>query len=64
MTRLRRSRTDRKIFGICGGLAKWWNVDSTLVRVVFVLLLIFTGFFPFGLLYLIMVLVVPKERVG
>lgn len=31
-----RSRTDRKIWGVCGGLAKYFDVDPTIVRVIFV----------------------------
>jgi phage shock protein C len=40
---LRRSRTDRKIAGVCGGLARYFNIDPTAVRVAFVLLVIITG---------------------
>ena len=33
MKKLKRSRTDKQIMGVCGGLAEYFNVDSTLVRV-------------------------------
>jgi phage shock protein PspC (stress-responsive transcriptional regulator) len=57
--RLHRSRTDRMVFGVCGGLADYFNVDSTLVRVIFVLFAIMPGA---GLLaYIILALVVPLE---
>jgi phage shock protein PspC (stress-responsive transcriptional regulator) len=57
---LRRSRTDKMIAGICGGLGKYFGLDSTILRLVFVLLLIFAGT---GLLaYLIMWLVIPYEK--
>lgn len=56
---LRRSRTDKMIAGICGGLGKYFGLDSTILRLVFVLLLIFAGT---GLLaYLVMWLVIPYE---
>lgn len=57
--RLYRSRVDRKLFGLCGGVARFLGIDSTLIRVGVVLLTIFTGF-PI-LLYLLLVLLVPKE---
>ena len=56
---LRRSRTDKMVAGVCGGLAKYFGLDSTILRLVFVLLLIFAG--TGVLLYLIMWLVVPYE---
>lgn len=57
--RLYRSRTDRMIWGVCGGLAKYFNVDPTLVRVVFVLLALMSGF---GIIaYIILAIVVPLE---
>ena len=57
--RLYRSRTDRMIGGVCGGLGKYLNVDPTLVRLVFVLTALFGG--PGLLAYLIMLIVVPEE---
>ena len=57
---LRRSRTDKMVAGVCGGLGKYFGLDSTILRLVFVLLLIFAGT---GLLaYLIMWLVIPYEN--
>lgn len=57
--RLYRSRTDKKIAGVAGGLAEYFSVDPTLVRVALVLLTIFGGG---GLLaYLLMWIIVPLE---
>ena len=57
--RLYRSRTDRKLAGVCGGLAQYFNIDATLIRVLFVLLAVLGGS---GLvLYLAMWIIVPKE---
>jgi phage shock protein C len=39
--RLMRSSTDKKIAGVCGGVAEYFDMDSTVVRVVWVLLAIF-----------------------
>jgi phage shock protein C len=61
MKRLYRSRSNRKIAGICGGLAEYFNVDPTVVRLIAVLLLVFTGFFPLLIVYLICWLIIPEE---
>lgn len=54
------SDTDKKIGGVCGGLGEFFNKDSTLFRVLFILLILFS--FGFGLLaYLAMWLVIPKR---
>lgn len=54
---LRKSRSDKVLAGVCGGLAEQWGVDSTLVRVLFVVGTLFTGFVPGLLAYLVFVLV-------
>ncbi len=59
---LRRSKIDRKIGGICGGLGAYLNIDPSLIRVAFV----FFTIWPFGLgavVYLIMLLVIPEEDI-
>ena len=58
MKKLYRSRSDKMIAGICGGIADYFKVDSTLIRVVF-LVLIFSGLWP--LVYLIMWVIIPLE---
>jgi phage shock protein C len=57
--RLYRSRSDRMVAGVCGGLAKYFNVDPTLVRLVFVVLALAGG--PGLLLYLVMWIITPIE---
>ena len=57
--KLYRSRTDRKIWGVCGGLAKYFNIDPTIVRVVAVASLL-VGTLGFWI-YVIIALVVPTE---
>ena len=57
--KLYRSRTDRKIWGICGGIAKYFDIDPTIVRVLTVVSVFLSGF---GLIaYIIMRFVVPEE---
>lgn len=60
---LRRSITDRKIFGVCGGLANYLNVDSTIIRIFFILLILAS--FGIGVvLYFLMAILVPEERIS
>jgi phage shock protein C len=58
--KLFRSRTNRMIFGVCAGLAEFFGIDPTVVRLVFVAgTLLWFG--TFLLLYLIMFIFVPEE---
>lgn len=57
-TRLVRSASDKVFGGVCGGLARYFGVDSTIVRVVFVLAVL-SGLSP--LIYLILWVVMPLE---
>jgi len=58
---LRRSRRDRMIAGVVGGLADYFGVDSGLLRVIYVLVSIFSAAFPGVLVYIILWLLVPQE---
>jgi|SRR5687768_8937616 phage shock protein C len=60
MNRLYRSRHDRMLAGVAGGLAEIWGADPSLVRVIWALLVIFTGGIAL-LVYIVMALVVPEE---
>ena len=58
--RLVRSHTDRRIAGICGGLAEYFDVDPTIVRVTWVILSIIAGAVVFGVVaYLIAWFIIP-----
>lgn len=57
--RLYRSRTDKQMAGVCGGVADYLGIDPTIVRIVWVLLTLAGG--PGLILYIIMALVVPEE---
>ena len=57
--RLYRSRRDRKIAGVCGGMAEYWGIDPVIPRLIWVAFALAAGA---GLLaYLICWLVIPKE---
>ena len=58
--RLTRTSWDAPISGVCGGLARYFGLDPTLVRVLAVLLAVFT--FPAGIIaYIVAWAVIPKE---
>lgn len=58
--RLTRSMTDKMIAGVCGGIAQYLNVDATLIRVIF-LVLVLAGIFPGVLAYIVAWIVMPAE---
>jgi phage shock protein C len=58
---LRLSRRNRKIAGVCGGLAEWLGWDPTIVRVLYILVSVLSVAFPGILVYLILWLVIPRE---
>jgi phage shock protein C len=56
---LSRSETNKMIAGVCGGLAEYFNIDPTIVRLLFVLILLFGG--QSILVYIILWIVIPTE---
>jgi phage shock protein C len=59
--RLYRSRTNRVIAGICGGVGEYLKMDPTIIRLIWVLIVLFTGIFPGVIIYLIAMVVIPEE---
>lgn len=57
--RLRKNRKDRIVFGVCGGIAEYFGVDSTVVRLIFIVAMVFEP--RFLLVYLLMALIMPKD---
>ena len=57
--RLYRSRDERMLGGVCGGLAKYLNADPTLIRLLFILFAVVGG--PGIIAYLILWIIVPQE---
>lgn len=51
--------TNKMLAGVCGGIAEYFEVDPTLIRVAYAALSIFTTGFPGLLLYLILMLIMP-----
>ncbi len=62
MKKFYRSKTDRRIAGICGGLAQYFGIDANLVRVAFLLLAVLTGFLPAIVAYIVAAIIIPEEE--
>ena len=60
MKKLYRSRSQRMMLGVCGGIAEYFNMDATIVRLVFAALSIFCGG---GILaYIVAAILIPEEQ--
>jgi len=59
---LRRAKQHRLIGGVCGGLAAWLGWDVTLVRVLYIIVSIFSAAFPGILAYIILWIIMPEEN--
>ena len=59
MKKLYRS-PNRVIAGVCGGIAEYFDVDPTLIRVIYMVLSLFSAAFPGFLLYIILMIMIPN----
>jgi phage shock protein C len=59
--KLYRSNTNRMLAGVCGGIAEYFHVDPTLIRLAYVLLSIFTVAFPGIIVYIIAAIIIPND---
>ena len=57
---LQRSRKNRMIAGVCGGLAEWLGWDPTIVRVLYIVISVVSVAFPGILVYLVLWAIVPR----
>jgi phage shock protein C len=57
--KLYRSKTNRQVAGVCGGLAEYFNLDATLIRILFIVLAVLGG--SGVILYVAMWIIVPKQ---
>ena len=64
MKKLMRSRKNKMIAGVCGGIAEYFNMDPTLVRIIYVLVSIFSIAFPGILVYIILWLIIPESEIS
>ncbi|MCG8400060.1 MAG: PspC domain-containing protein [Firmicutes bacterium] len=61
LNKLYRSSRNRMIAGVCGGVAEYFSIDPTLVRLGYVVLSVFSAAFPGILVYLIAWLIIPAD---
>jgi phage shock protein C len=55
------SSSDKKISGVCGGIAEYFDIDSTLVRLAWIIVTVVTGIIPGIIGYLIAAIVMPQR---
>ncbi|TLQ03592.1 PspC domain-containing protein [Pediococcus stilesii] len=58
---LHKSRTDRFFSGVIGGFAETYGLDSTLLRIIYTALTLFTGFIPGVIIYVVAMMVMPEN---
>ncbi len=59
--RLYRSGSNRMIAGVCGGIAEYFNIEPSLVRVIYVIISVFSAAFPGIIIYLAAWIIMPDE---
>lgn len=59
--RLTRSGSDRMIAGVFGGIGQYFKIQPNILRILYVLLTIFTGFVPGIIIYIILVIIMPAD---
>jgi phage shock protein C len=62
MKKLYLSNTDKKIFGVCGGIAETYDLDPTVVRLATVFLTMISCFAPLIITYIVAWLIMPKKQ--
>ena len=60
--KLKRDTQNQMFAGVCAGIGKYFDIDPTLVRLVFALLTLITGIIPGILLYVIAMFIIPNEN--
>ena len=61
MKRLYLSTRDKKVCGVCGGVGEYFEFDSSLVRLGWIILTILTGIFPGIIAYFVSAVVIPQD---
>lgn len=61
MKKLYRSKTERKISGVCGGIAQYFNCDPTIIRLAWALISVLSAAVPGVLIYFVCAFVIPEE---
>lgn len=59
--RLYRSDTDKKLAGVCGGMGEYFHMDSTILRLIWIIITVITGILPGIIAYIIAALIIPLK---
>ena len=59
--KLYRSTSNKMLAGVCGGIAEYFNVDPTIIRLAYVLLSVFTAAFPGIIVYILAMIISPSD---
>ena len=59
--KLYRSETNKILAGICGGLGDYTGIDVTVIRLIWLLVVIFSGVVPGFLVYVLAIFIIPKK---
>lgn len=62
MKRLHLSKTNKKIFGVCGGIGETYDIDPTLIRLIVVFLCLATAIVPIAATYIVAWLIMPPPE--
>ena len=60
--KLYRSTTNKMFFGVCAGVADFFGIDPTIVRVIYALVSFFSGGFPGIFVYFILAFIIPEDN--
>ncbi len=60
--KLTRSKKDKLLAGVCAGIAKYFNTDPTLIRLIWVLFTLLTGILTGIIAYIIAAIIIPEEK--
>jgi len=58
-----RSKTDKKISGVCGGIGEYFRIDPTIIRVFWIVVTLSTGFVPGIVIYFVLAIAIPEQPV-
>ena len=60
--KLYRSTNNKMISGVCAGIADFFGIDPTIVRVIYALISLFTTGFPGIIIYIILAIIIPEDN--
>lgn len=60
--KLYRSSTNKILGGVCGGLAEYINVDTSVIRLIWTVVVVFTGIVPGVIVYSIALCIIPSHK--